>query len=264
MKRTPRIPQRLTETGEMPFLDHLEELRWRVLYSLIALLVGAVIGFVIVTELEVLDLLIRPIRPLLGEGQKLVYLSPADPFFITLKLAVLVGALLAAPIVVYQVWAFLSPALSPVERRSIVPAFYLGLILFAAGVGLAYFAALPVTLKFFAGFLTETLEANYVIGPYLELVVRMLLAFGLVFELPVVVLVLAVLGIVDARMLRAGRRYAIVIIAIVASLITPGDVVLLTVFLMIPLVLLYELSIGLASLVERRRRRAALDEPVEA
>lgn len=241
---------------EMPFLDHLEELRWRILRALAAVLVGFGVGFWLVTHFDVLQLLIDPVRPFL-EGTRLKYLSPTDPFFITIKLALIVGLLLAFPVVVYEAWAFLSPALTSEEKKSIIPALYLGLVLFAAGVALAYFAALPVTLDFMMGFQGESLEQAIVIGPYLGFVVKLLLAFGLIFELPVVVLVLAALGLVSAEGLRAKRRYAIVGITIVAALITPGDVVLLTLFMMVPLILLYELSIGLTALVERRRARAA-------
>ena len=250
-----RIPRPVSPAGEMPFLDHLEELRWRILYSLIALVLGSIVGFLVVTEFDVLGLLIDPVEPFLPEGQKLVYLSPMDPFFLTLKLALLIGVLLAAPVLVYQVWAFVAPALHREERRAIVPSFYLGLVLFAIGAALAYFAALPVTLKFGMSFQTDSLEPNLTVGPYLALVVRMLLAFGLVFELPIVILILSALGIVDPAMLRSKRRHAIVMIAIVASVITPGDVVLLTLFLMVPLVLLYEMSIGLSGMMERRRAR---------
>ena len=239
----------------MPFLDHLEELRWRILYSLIALVVGSIIGFLVVVEFDVLALLIAPVEPYLPEGKKLVYLSPADPFFLTLKLAVLLGFLLALPVLVYQIWAFVAPALHRDERRVIVPAFYLGLLLFVAGAALAYYAALPVTLKFFTSFQTGSLEPNLVVGPYLALVVRMLLAFGAVFELPIVVLILSAFGVVDPAMLRSKRRHAIVVFAVLASIITPGDVVILTLFLMVPLLLLYELSIGLSSMMERRRVR---------
>src|SRR5690606_12276141 len=174
----------------------------------------------------------------------------------TLKLAVAVGLLLATPIVIYQAWAFISPALLPHERRAIVPSFYLGLVLFLGGVALGYFAVLPITLEFMMGFQAESLEQSITIGHYMSFVVRLLLAFGLVFELPVVILVLAIVGVVDSRMLASKRRYALVASVIVASVITPGDFVVLTLFMMIPLVLLYELSIGLARLVERRRERA--------
>ncbi|MBI4545737.1 MAG: twin-arginine translocase subunit TatC [Gemmatimonadetes bacterium] len=239
-------------TEEMPFLDHLEELRWRIIWSLLALLVGVAIGFVVVTRFDVLTLLIEPIRPLLG-GSRLKYLSPTEPFLITIKLALVVGALLASPIIIYEAWAFLAPALLPQEKRAIIPSLYLGLVLFAAGVALAYFLALPVTLRFMMGFQAESLEQNIVVGPYLGFIIKLLLAFGAIFELPVVVLLLAALGVVDSRMLASKRRHALVAITIVASLITPGDVIMLTLFMMVPLVLLYELSIGLAKLVERSR-----------
>ncbi|MBI4408332.1 MAG: twin-arginine translocase subunit TatC [Gemmatimonadetes bacterium] len=244
-------------TDEMPFLDHLEELRWRLLWSLLALAVCAIIGFVVVMKLDVLGLLIDPIRPFL-EGEKPKFLSPTDPFFLTLKLGLVLGIILASPIVIYQTWAFISPALLVHEKRSIVPALYLGVLLFAAGAALAYFVALPVALRFLLSFQVESLEQNIVVGPYLGFVVRLLLGFGVVFELPVVVLVLSMLGLVKASTLAAKRRYALVIITIVAAVMTPGDVVVLTVFMMVPLLLLYELSIGLARLVERRRARREL------
>ncbi|MFS8638661.1 MAG: twin-arginine translocase subunit TatC [Gemmatimonadota bacterium] len=238
--------------AEMPFLDHLEELRMRILWSLVALLVGVGIGFWLVVKFDVLGLLIEPVRPYLADG-KLTVLGPTEPFMITLKLALIVGVLLASPVVIQQAWAFVSPALLPHEKRAIVPTFALGLVLFFAGAAMAYFVALPVSLKFFQGFLTESLQSMLTVGPYISFVVRLLLGFGLVFELPVVVLLLAAIGIVDSKMLASKRRHAIVLMTIVASLITPGDVILLTVFLMVPLILLYELSISLARLVERRR-----------
>lgn len=239
----------------MPFLDHLEELRWRLIWSLLAIAVGAGVGWFLVTRFNVLGLLIEPIEPMIGDG-KLGYLSPMDPFFITLRLTLVAGVLLALPIVVYQVWVFLSPALTKEEKRSIIPALYLGLVLFVAGMALSYFVALPMMFEFAAQFQTESLQQTIVIGPYLSVVVRTLLVFGIVFELPVVMLVLAVLGVVDSKMLAKGRRWAVVIITAVAALVTPGDAVILTVFMMVPLLLLYELGIGMAKLVERRRRKA--------
>lgn len=240
----------------MPFLDHLEELRWRLIWSLLAIAVGTAIGWFLVTRFDVLGLLIAPMRPLLQDG-KLAYLSPADPFIVTLKLTLTTGILLASPVVIYQVWIFLAPALTSEEKRAIVPALFFGLFLFLGGMALAYFAALPLMFEFFAQFQQESLEQNITIGPYMSVVVRTLLAFGAVFELPVVILVLAVLGVVDAAKLRKGRRWAIVLITVGAAIITPGDVVLLTVFMMVPLLLLYELGILMARSVDRRRARAA-------
>lgn len=244
--------------GEMPFLDHLEELRWRIIWSLLAILIGTVIGFWIVTHFNVLEILINPVRPFI-EGGKLKYLSPGDPFFVTLKLAITVGLILAFPIVVGQIWAFVSPALLPSERRAIVPALYLGLILFCMGVALAYYVALPMTLKFMMSFQTQTLEQNIVIGPYMGFVVKILIAFGALFELPVVVMVLTALGLVTSKFMIEKRRYAIAGMAVVAAFITPGDAVTLTIFMMGPMLLLYELSIGLAKIIERRRARSMVE-----
>lgn len=247
--------QQPTPAGEMPFLDHLEELRWRLIWSLIAVTVCAVVGFVLVSRLDVLGILIEPIKPFL-HGTKLKYLSPTEPFFITLKLAISVGMVLASPIVVYQIWAFLAPALLPHEKRTIVPALYLGLVLFGLGVAMSYKIVLPMTLNFTMGFQTESLEQNIVIGEYLAFVTRLLLAFGGVFELPVVILILSSMGLVTPEFLASKRRHAIVIITVLASVLTPGDVITLTLMMMVPLVLLYEFSIFLSRLVTRRRRMA--------
>ncbi|HEX7238765.1 MAG TPA: twin-arginine translocase subunit TatC [Longimicrobiaceae bacterium] len=246
-------------TAEMPFLDHLEELRWRLIWSVLALLVCAGAAFFLVMRFDVLGLLIEPIKPFL-HGSKLKYLSPTEPFFITLKLALTVGLVLASPIVVYQIWAFLSPALLPSERRVIVPSLYLGLVLFALGVAMAYEIVLPMTLRFTMGFQTESLEQAIVIGEYLSVVTRLLLAFGAVFELPIVILVLSALGVVTPEFLAAKRRHAIVGSTVLASLLTPGDVITVTLLMMAPLILLYEFSIVLSRMVARRRVAAAAAE----
>ena len=251
--------KRAEHAEEMPFLEHLEELRWRIIYSLGALLVTTCIGFLVVTKFDVLQLLIRPITPFL-HGTKLKYLNPTDPFFVTLHLAITVGILLALPIIVYQIWAFISPALKKEEKRSILPALYLGLVLFCIGAALAYFGAIPLTLRFMMSFQSESLEQNIIISEYMGFVVKIILAFGIVFELPVVVLILASIGLITSAFLVKMRRYFIVVAAVAASLLTPGDAVSLTIFLMAPLMLLYELSILLAKMVERRRAKTAAAE----
>lgn len=247
------------DSQEMPFLDHLEELRWRLLWSLLAVTIAAVIGFYLVTRLDVLGLLIDPIEPFLG-GSKLKYLSPTDPFFVTLKLSILVGLILASPVVIYQIWAFFSPALLPSEKKVIVPSLYLGLVLFAAGVAMAYYVVLPITLRFTMSFQTESLEQSIVIGEYMGVVTRLLLAFGIVFEMPVVILILSALGLVTPDFLAEKRRYAIAGITITSALITPGDVITITLLMMVPLVLLYEFSILLARMMFRRRATPAAVE----
>lgn len=249
--------------GEMPFLDHLEELRWRILWSLMALVIASVAGFVLVHYFGVMDILIRPIRPLLEEGQRLKYFSPADPFFITLKLAVVVGVILSFPVIVYHVWSFLSPALEKHERRVIIPSMYMGLVLFCAGVAMAYYLALPLSLVFLMGFQADYLEQSIEVGRYLGFVTRLLIAFGVVFELPVVVMILTALGLVTPEFLKSKRRHAIVAITVLASLLSPGDVITVTILMMAPLILLYEFSIVMSRLISRRREREQLKASME-
>lgn len=238
----------------MPFLDHLEELRWRIFKAAGAFMACTLLGFYLIHRFRVLELIVAPVRPFLaGEDAKLNFLDPITPFFFILKTSVLVGVILAFPIILYQVWAFLSPALEKREKRVIVPSLYGGMLLFAAGVYLGYEVALPVSLEFLLGIQTEILQPMITADRYLSFVIRLLVAFGLIFELPVVVLILSVLGLVTPRFLRSKRRHAIVIITIVASLLSPGDLVMVTVIMMVPLVFLYEFSILLSVLVTRRK-----------
>lgn len=244
--------------GEMPFLDHLEELRWRILWSLLAVGAGTVIGFVLDQYFGVMEILIRPVRPFLA-GEELAYFNPATPFFVTLKLALVVGIILATPVVVYQVWAFFAPALKEEERRIIVPSLYFGLVLFCAGVALAYFWVLPLALRFLSGFQQAFLVATIEVGEYLGFVTKLLIAFGVVFELPVVVMILSALGLVTPTFLKSKRRHAIVGITVLAAMVTPGDIAS-TLLMIAPMILLYEVSIVLSRAIHRRKRRRESDE----
>ena len=252
---------RTNPKAEMPFLEHLEELRWRILWSLLAVAAGSVAGLAVVSYLDVVRFLLLPANAVFGEDQRLIYLAPTDAFFVFLKVSLTLGFVLASPIVVYHAWSFLSPALEKQEKRAIVPALYLGLVLFAGGVALAYFVALPISLHFLMGFLTEIMEPSWTGPAYIGFVVKLLLGFGVVFELPVVVMILSALGLVSPAFLRAKRRYAIVVITIVACALSPGDVITVSLLMMVPLVLLYEFSIVISGLMWRRRRERPAGEP---
>src|ERR1051325_2659595 len=140
-----------SSSGEMPFLDHLEELRWRIIWALGALAIGLVAGFIIVTKFELLHLLPQPIAPYLA-GHQLVYTHPGDTFSITLSASLVVGFIIASPVIIYQVWAFLSPALYKHERKLVIPVILGAVLLFMMGVALAYFFVLPMTLRFLMNF----------------------------------------------------------------------------------------------------------------
>ncbi len=245
----------------MPFLDHLEELRWRILWSLVAIVLGSVVGLVLVLQFGVLEILLAPLEEVMGEGEKLNFFSPTEPFFLILKIGILLGIILVFPIIVYHVWAFLSPALERHEKKAIIPSLYLGLVLFAAGVLMSYLVALPVTLRFLLFFGEEYWDPILQAGPYLGFVTKLLLAFGILFELPVVVMIFSALGLVTPAFLRAKRRHAIVLITVLASFLSPGDVVTVTILMMAPLVLLYEFSILLSVLIYRRREEQHIGGP---
>src|SRR5438034_2796246 len=239
----------------MPFLDHLEELRWRILYSLLAIVVGTLVGWFVVQRVDVIGLLKAPIAPLVPGG-RLMFTSPTEPFFITLKFAFALGLLVASPVVIYQAWAFLAPALYDRERRLIVPALSVGVVLFLLGAGVAYKWVLPRALAVLFSFQRNDLAPIITADNYFGFAAQIMIAFGLVTELPLVVVILAALGLVTPQFLARNRRYALVFAAFAAALLTPPDAVSML-LMMVPLVLLYEVSIWCAWVVTRRRARRA-------
>lgn len=239
--------------GEMPFLDHLEELRWRILWSLAALVVGTIIGFLIVQHFDVLSLLKRPIAPFLPAG-KLFITRPTDAFLVTIKLALVVGVVLASPVIIWQVWAFFSPALYEQEKRFVVPALVAGLVLFVAGVLIAYTWVLPAALRILFSFQREDLESIITANEYFGFAAQIMLAFGVMFELPLVIVLLAAFRIVNPAFFARHRPFALVIAAVVAAFLTPPDA-LSMMMLLIPLMLLYEAGIIVGRLVWRARSR---------
>lgn len=242
-------------TAEMPFLDHLEELRWRLVWSLVALIVACVLGFIAVTQLDVLGLIERPIRDLLPPDQQLIYTSPTTPLFITFKLAFVLGLVLALPFLGFQLWGFLSPALYDHERRFVVPSIAVASVLFLAGVAMAYFLVLPLGLKILLGFHSESLQPFITIDAHLRFAVGIILAFGAIFELPVILVFLSVMGIVTPEGLAKYRRHAIVVLAILSAFLTPADPYTMMMML-VPMMLLYESSILVIRAIAGRRERS--------
>jgi sec-independent protein translocase protein TatC len=235
----------------MPFLEHLEELRSRLIWIAVTVLSLSVGGFFIVSELDVIGLLKRPIVPLIPDGL-LLFTSPTEPMMVTLKLAFIIGIILAMPVIIYHVWGFLAPALFAHEKKLVIPAVLGGFVLFLLGVAMAYFLVLPLGLRFLLSFQTQALAPIITIGEYLRFATRLILAFGVIFELPLVTLMLSGLGLIDAGFLRKFRRHAIVGVALLSSLLTPADVGTML-MMMAPLLVLYEISVLLVSMVDRRR-----------
>ena len=243
-------------SAEMPFLDHLEELRWRIIWSLVALIVGVVVAFVWLQTFDVFEFLERPILPYLG-GNKLKYTHPADPLSVLISASFTIGIVVALPVILFQVWAFLAPALYKHEKRVVLPVIFGAILLFVGGVALSFYVVLPMSIGWLMNIAasTDALEPMITYRDYFSFAVNMSLAFGVCFELPILILLLATLGIVTPEFLRKFRRHAFVLCIVGGAFLSPGDLITTTIMLAGPLYLLYELSVVLTSLVYRKRRK---------
>ena len=250
--------------AEMPFLDHLEELRWRIIWSLAALILGVVAAFIVLQKFDIFKFLEGPILPYL-QGNKLKYTHPADPFSVLITASFSIGVVIALPVILYQVWAFLAPALYKHEKRVVLPVIFGAIALFVSGVALSFYVVLPLAISWLMGIAqnTDALEPMITYREYFSFAVNMSLAFGLCFELPIVILLLATLGIVTPEFLRRYRRHALVLCVVAGALLSPGDLVWTTILLAAPLYLLYELSVILTVIVYRRRRKRAAQAAAE-
>ena len=245
-----------TSSGEMPFLDHLEELRWRIIYALAALVVGVGIGFAICMNWDVVGWLAQPIitRPELPE-HKLVFTHPSEGFTIILDVSMTFGFVVASPVIIYQIWAFLAPALHLHEKRVGLGVLFSGVLLFVAGAALAYFVVVPLAIPWLLGFGGPSLVPLITAEEYFGFLFAMIMTFGVSFELPIVILALAQLGVVTPQFLNKYRRHAVVLIVIIGAFLTPGDLVWTTIALSVPLYGLYELSVLGAIVVYRRKQK---------
>ena len=239
----------------MPFLDHLEELRQRLFWIMGAVLVGFFGALAAHQRYDLITLLKYPACPFLPPGCTLQVLSPADPITIPFTLAFWAGVMVASPVILYQLWRFVSPALYANERRISVYVIAGGVVLFLAGAALSYFFVLPATLKFGYTFGGPSLRLDFAAREYFSMVAMLILTFGLAFELPIVIVALTALGLVTPAFLRQYRRHAFVLCAVGSALITPGDVFAATLMLIVPLYALYELGILLSGGAYRWRQR---------
>ncbi|MDZ7338244.1 MAG: twin-arginine translocase subunit TatC [candidate division KSB1 bacterium] len=232
----------------MPFLDHLEELRWRLIKSSVAIAVGCVICYGVSGQL--MAYLTKPFP------KQLVFLSPAEGFMVRLKVSLFGGLVLALPVVFYQLWQFVAPGLVEKERRYVPSVVLISTFSFVLGAAFAYLVIVPLAIQFFLGFESANLVATIRVNEYLAFVTNMMLASGVVFEMPLLSFFLGRLGLLTPRFLRSKRPYAVVAILTIAAILTPPDV-LSQILLAAPMILLYEVSIWTAGLAARwgKRRR---------
>lgn len=235
---------------KMPLLAHLIELRNRLLISVLAVLVGFLICYIFSEPIFLF--LVRPLRKILGPDARMIYTGLHEAFMTYMKVAFFAGLFLSVPVILTQFWKFVAPGLYDDERRAFLPFLILTPVLFFLGGGLAYEFVFPLAFKFFLGFSTPTIEALPSISSYLSLVITLIFAFGLVAELPVGLLLLVKAGLVSTATLVEKRRYSIVGIFIVAAILTPPDP-FSQIFLALPMMGMYEISIILGRRMERNR-----------
>ena len=250
-----------TPGAKMSFLDHLDELRRRIISSLLGVLVGCLIAFTFVTKIY--DFVMRPLHAMLPPGSKLVYTEPTEAFMLYLKMALLAGIIIAAPIVLWQVWLFISPGLYAREKKVAVPFIALGSIGFVLGAACSHYILFPVMWRFLAGFSTEYTMFMPRIDSIFGLYAKTMLGMGVIFQMPTLVYFLARLGMVSARFLLRQFKYAILVAFVVSAIITPTPDVVTQSMLALPMLVLYLLGVGVAALFGRPRRKPAA-EPVNA
>jgi len=230
----------IEEDEKMPFTGHLEELRKRIVICSIAIGAGFIISYGFKEKL--FHFLTLPLISAMQANDNLIFTGLPEAFFTYLKVSLLSGLMLAAPVLLYQFWLFVAPGLYGKERKLLIPIVVLSSFFFIGGALFGYFIVFPFGFKFFLGFATETIRPLPSMREYLSFSSKLLLAFGLVFELPLIITFLARLGIVTVEFLKKNRKYAMLLFFVFAAILTPPDVVT-QILMAFPLMLLYEISI---------------------
>ena len=259
-------------SDEMTFLDHIEELRWRIVKIFIGMIVPVIVAMIFYEELFILlkmpitsteslqkILAVFHLEAMLPDMKREIILqaiNPTDTFLTALKIAFTVGLFASFPFTIYQIWAFVSPALSTDEKKHTLPVVFFATLFFITGGAFAYFIVTPFAFNFFASFANGLVENQWGVAEYFDQVLKFLITFGLIFELPCIAFVLARLGLITPAFLREYRRYAIVVILVLSSILTPPDIV--SQFMMgVPLYGLYEVSILIVAIF---RPKSPFDE----
>jgi sec-independent protein translocase protein TatC len=244
----------------MPFLDHLEELRWRLIKSIAAVVVLSCASFPLTDIL--LNILTYPNTRLVNPA-KLIFLKPTGMLMLRMEISIAAGIIVSLPVVIYQLWQFIAPGLVPKERRLVFPVIFITLFCFLLGSCFAYFVMIPLILPFLFSMGTKSIEATINVNEYMSFLLRIILLTGLIFELPVLAFFLARFGLITPAILRKGRRYAIVAIFILAAVVTPTPDPFNQTILAVPLFVLYEISIWVAAIAYRKKQDTAVKSKKE-
>lgn len=244
------------DDAPMTLMGHLNELRRRLFRMVIIVILGFV-AFYGVSE-YLYAYLSAPLQAQLPEGSKLIYTSPAGAFFTYMKVALVASLFGTSPITFYQVWAFIAPGLYKEEKRAVLPLAFFSSIFFIAGAAFCFFLVFPIAFKFFMGFATDTIVPMISVEEYLGFALKLLIAFGVVFEMPLFAYFLSRFGILSPDFMRRQRRYAILFIFIIAAILTPPDVFSQCLMAM-PMLLLYEVSIYVSAMAYKKKEEKTED-----
>jgi sec-independent protein translocase protein TatC len=242
--------------ARMSFLEHLDELRKRLIYSVYSLLAGCVIAFAFVGRIQAF--IFVPLHDALG-GNEFIFTKGFEPFMLMMKIGALAGLMIASPLIIYQLWLFIAPGLYANEKRFAVPFVFLCTVFFLTGASFSHYVAFPWTWAFFKSWENEYMTFLPNIGDAFSIYVKMLLAFGLIFQMPTLVFFLARMGVVTAGFLAKNTKYAILIIFIVAAVISPGTDVVSQAMMAGPMIALYAISILIAWIVAPRKKSIGAD-----
>jgi sec-independent protein translocase protein TatC len=237
--------------GKMSFLDHLDELRRRIMWALGSVVVG--FGIAIFFYQQLFDFVIGPMRAMVPKGQTLIFTEPTEAMMIYIKIAVIAGILIASPAVMAQVWLFVAPGLYSNEKKLAIPFVVVSSIFFIAGAAFAHYYAFPLTFQFFGSFSSDVLTYMPRIEPTFSLYMKLVLIFGAIFQMPTVVFFLARMGVVSAGFLIRKTKYAVLIIFILGAVLSPGGDVVSQSLMAGPMLVLYGISIGIAALFGKRK-----------
>ena len=229
--------------GSMSIIAHLEELRKRLIYSIAAVVVGSGTAYFYIDEI---------MHYLTAPAGKLYYMQPAEAFFTYLKIAVFGGFLLALPVIFYEIWRFILPALTVRERKALLLIVPLSVVLFVVGIAFSFALVLPAAIRFFIGFGSDNLEPLFSLGKYLDFVLAFILPFGFIFELPLVIVILAKLGFVGSAFLWKQQRIVVFLSFVIGAVISPTPDVFSQTMIAVPMILLYEISYVIVRFILRK------------
>jgi sec-independent protein translocase protein TatC len=239
----------MKEEDKAPFTAHLEELRSRLIVSFVAVGIGFFVAYFFKEKL--FELLMKPLTDVMGEGDQLIFTNLPEAFFVYLKTAFLAGVMAASPVILYQFWKFVAPGLYKKERVVLLPVVFLCSFFFIGGALFGYFIVFPYGFKFFLGFASEFIRPLPSMKEYFSFASKLLIAFGVVFELPLIITLLSRLGLISVAFLKKNRKYALLLFFVVAAILTPPDVIT-QIMMAFPLMFLYEISIIGARIFARK------------